>query len=175
MTRLLLPTALLALTGCGPINFIAKLNGDATLQGSALGNLLSVFPQVSSFSNLDFDSNQDFKNNQTTRTHVKTMRATRFSLRISSPDTQDFDFLDSLEFYAAADGVPEQKVAGKSNIRSLNLAAPNPTLNLDLEQVDLAPFLRAPTMSLTVRGTGRQPPQDTTLRADAEFIVGVGL
>jgi hypothetical protein len=35
--------------------------------------------------------------------------------------------------------------------------------------------VRAATMSITVKGTGRQPAKDTTLSADAKFLVGVGL
>jgi hypothetical protein len=46
---------------------------------------------------------------------------------------------------------------------------------LDVETVDLSPFVRAASMSITVKGTGRQPAKDTTLSADAKFLVGVGL
>jgi hypothetical protein len=165
---------LLSLSACGPITFTAGLKGEAQLQGSPLGSLLSVFPQVGNFTNLDFNENQDFKNNNAARERVKSMTVTSFTIRISSPNDQDFSFLDSLEFFAKTDG-QEAKIAGKTNIGALNLAAPNPTLVMDVESVDLSPFVRAATMSITVKGTGRQPPKDTTLSADAKFLVGVGL
>lgn len=175
MRSTLLCLSLVGLSACGPITFTAGLKGEATLAGSPLGNLLSVFPQVGNFSNLDFNQNQDFKNNNAARERVKSMTVTSFTIRISSPNNQDFDFLDSLEFFAKTDGQPEAKIAGKLNISSLNLVAPNPTLVMDLEPVDLSPYVRASTMSITVKGTGRQPPQDTTLAADGKFLVGLGL
>jgi hypothetical protein len=165
---------LLWLSACGPITFTTGLQGDAQLPGSPLGSLLSVFPQVGNFTNLDFGQNQDFKNNNAARERVKSMTLTSFTLRISAPNDQDFSFLDSLEFFAKADG-QEAKIAGKTNIRALDLMAPNPTLVLDVETVDLSPFVRAASMSITVKGTGRQPAKDTTLSADAKFLVGVGL
>lgn len=60
---------------------------------------------------MNFDQNQDFKNNNAQRSAVKSMKVKSFTLRIASPANQDFSFLDSIEFAAQADGVPEQKVA----------------------------------------------------------------
>ncbi|MFO0593763.1 MAG: hypothetical protein U0228_00595 [Myxococcaceae bacterium] len=166
---------LAALTACGPITFPAKLQGTADVEGSALGQLLSVFPQVGSFASLNFDENADFKNNKTTRDHVKSMRLTSLTVQIISPDTQDFSFLDSIEFDASADGLPTQRVASKANIGALGLKAPKPILVLDLDDVDVSPWVRAPTMTITTKGAGRQPGQTTRLEAKIDFIVGVGL
>lgn len=174
MRTLTLSLFALCASGCGPITFTADLKGQAQLQGNPLASVLSVFPQVGSFANLDFDQNQDFKNNNAQRAAVKTMKASSFTLRVVSPNDQDFSFLDSIEFWAKADGVPEAKVAGKANIGALGLTAPNPVLTLDVETTELAPFVRAPAMTLTVKGTGRQPAKDTTLEADVKFLVGVG-
>ncbi|MFT3710729.1 MAG: hypothetical protein QM817_24155 [Archangium sp.] len=163
------------LAGCTPqINFNTELKGQTTVQGSPLGPVLSVFPQVGNFSNLNFDTNQDFKNNNADRFHVKSMKATAFTIKIVSPNNQDFSFLDSLEFAASAEGVAEKKVAGKTNIGSLGLAAPNPTLTLDLEDVELAPYVRANAFTISARGNGRQPSADTTLEANVKLTVGVG-
>lgn len=110
MTRRLLALwVVLAFTGCGPIMFSTDLKGQATVQGSALGQLLSVFPQVGGFADLNFDQNADFKNNNAQRQHVKSMKATSFTITIVSPNSQDYAFLDSIEFAAKADGVAEQK------------------------------------------------------------------
>lgn len=176
MTRQLLTLSmLLSCSACGPIMFSTELKGQATVQGSTLGQLLSVFPQVGGFADLNFDQNADFQNNKAQRQHVKSMKATSFTITIASPNSQDYAFLDSIEFAAKADGVAEAKIASKSNIGSLGLAAPNPTLTLDVESTDLSAFVRAPTMTIISRGTGRQPSQDTTLEAKVKFDVGVGL
>lgn len=170
--------ALLALTaalaGCGPLPFTAALEGEAVIQGSPLGALLGAFPQLSNLANIDFDQNQDFKNNDARKANVKSLKLTSLSLRIASPATQDFSFLESLEFYAKA-GDQEVKVAGKAGIDQLGLAAPNPTLRLDVLDVELVQLLQAPTLTIVTRGTGRQPPQETRLQAAVKLQVGLGL
>lgn len=168
---LVLPIALLS--ACGPLPFSTQVKGEAVIQGSALGQFFNVFPPLSGFANLDFDQNQDFKNNDATRALVRSMKVTSITLRVVSPPSQDFTFLESLEF-AVKSGDLEQKVASKVGIDTLpGLAAPNPTLKLDVVDVELAEFVRAPMMAIIVRGTGHQPPQETRLEATVKFLVGV--
>jgi hypothetical protein len=69
----------------------------------------------------------------------------------------------------------EQKIAFKTGIAQLPLPPPSPTLALDLVDVDLAAYVRASSMTIIVRGTGRQPPHDTRLEASVKLLVGVGL
>lgn len=164
----------LVFSGCGPIMFDAQMKGQAVISGGTLGQLLSAFPQANGFTSVDFSNNQDFKNNNTSRDKVKTTRLTSLTLTITSPNTQDFSFLDSLEFVVKANG-KEQKVASKTNISQLGLAAPNPTLSLDIVDADLAEYVRSSDFSLTTSGTGRQPRQDTNLDVNVKFTVGVGL
>ena len=172
--RLPLIVASLFITACGPITFSTSLKGDATIQGSVVGQLLSNFPQAASFANVDFSQNQDFKNNNTSRDKVKSMKVTALTLKITSPNSQDFSFLDSLQFDVKAAG-KQQKIASKTGIAALGLAAPNPTLTLDLVDTDLGEYVRASDFSIVTSGNGRQPAQDTKLEINVEFLVGVGL
>jgi|APLak6261675434_1056106.scaffolds.fasta_scaffold00450_5 hypothetical protein len=174
LRHLMLLGSLVALSACGPIPFSTQVKGEAVITGSPLGSVLNVFPQLGGFTNIDFDQNQDFKNNDATRERVKTMKLTGLSMRIVSPANQDFSFLETLEF-AVKSGDLEQKIAFKNGIDKLALPAPNPTLNLDLVDTDIASFVRAPSVTIISRGTGRQPPQDTRLEATVKFTVGVGL
>lgn len=162
------------LSGCGPFMFDAQMKGAATISGGPLGGLLSAFPQANGFTSVDFSNNQDFKNNNTSRDKVKTTRLNSLTLTITSPNTQDFGFLDSLEFTVKANG-KEQKVATKTNISQLGLAAPNPTLSLDVIDTDLAEYVRSSDFTITTSGTGRQPRQDTNIDVNVKFTVGVGL
>ena len=172
--RLPFVVASLFVTACGPLTFSTEMKGNATIAGSPLGQLLSAFPQAASFASIDFSQNQDFKNNNTSRDKVKTTKVTALSLKITSPNSQDFGFLDSLEFSVKA-GDKTQKIATKTNIASLGLAAPNPTLNLDLIDADLAEYVRSPAFSIITSGAGRQPAQDTQIEINVKFLVGVGL
>ncbi|MDP1822607.1 MAG: hypothetical protein Q8L48_05175 [Archangium sp.] len=172
--RLALVFASLFISACGPLTFTTEMKGDATIAGSPFGQLLSAFPQAASFASIDFSQNQDFKNNNTSRDKVKTTKVTALSLKIVSPNSQDFGFLDSLEFSVKA-GDKTQKIATKTDIASLGLAAPNPTLNLDLIDADLGEYVRSSGFSIITSGAGRKPAQDTQIEINVKFLVGVGL
>ena len=172
--RPLFLAAIATLTACGPLTFSTEMKGEAVIEGSMLGQVFNVFPQLGGFASIDFDQNQDFKNNNTSRDKVKSLKLTSIKLRIISPPSQDYGFLDSVEFAVKA-GDKEQKIASKTGVAALALAAPNPTLTLDVVDAELVDFVHAASMTLITRGAGRQPPQETRLEATVKFLVGVGL
>lgn len=172
MTRLLAPFAALALSACGPLTFTTQLAGTGTVQGNPLGGLLNVFPTLSSFASIDFNQNQDFKNNNTAKDKVTAVHVKSLTLQLTSPNDQGFGFLDSVQFVAEANG-QRAVFASKSGVASLGLNAPNPTLTLDLPDVDLASYVRADTVTLALEGSGRPPPKDTTLEAKVSLQVAV--
>lgn len=164
----------LACSACGPITFTTDVKGEGVVPGSALGGLLSAFPSLGSLAAINFDENQDFKNNDASRDRVSSLKVETFSLRIVEPADQDFGFLDNIEVYAKGGDV-EKLVASKIGISMLNLPAPNPTLQLDMSNNELVEVMAAPTVSIILRGKGRQPPRDTRLEAKARLRVGLKL
>jgi hypothetical protein len=171
---LVLAVALPALSGCEANVFSMEVKGDTTVEGSSLPNLPTVIPAVGSFSNIDFNQSQEFQNQGITKEQVKSVHTEYVRLRILSPDTQDFSFLESIQFFAKA-GDAEVLVAEKHNIDALDLRAPHPVLSLDVTGVELQPFVTAPSMSIVVRGNGRQPPQDTKIQAEIGLKVEIRL
>jgi hypothetical protein len=163
---LLLAPALLAFAACEANVFPVEVKGETTIQGdpSPIPGVLNWFQPIGSFTNIDFNQSQEFKNQGITKEHVKSVRPDYVRLRIVSPDTQDFSFLDSIQFFARS-GDQEVLVAEKHDIAQLELSAPNPVLILDVSRAELQPFVTAPSMSIVVRGSGRLPPQDTKLEA----------
>lgn len=176
LTSVLSVCALLSLVACAPPGFVAEVKGETTVPGDPTGisTVLDAFPSIGSFSSLDFDQNQDFQNQGVTKEQVSSAKLQSLSLKILSPADQDFSFLDTLEFYAKA-GDQEVLVASKRNIASLGLKAPNPVLVLDLAGVELQPFITAPSMSISVRGKGRQPSKAVRLQVDVKLDVQVRL
>lgn len=152
------------LSGCDPGTFYTEVKGETTIQGSALYALLGDFQPIGSFTNIDFNSNQDFQNEGITKDQVTSVRVESFTLRILSPSTGDFDFLDEIHFFAKV-GSDEEELAGATNITARDLSAPNPVLQLDVRGVELQPFVTADTMSIVTRGSGRMPSSDTRLEA----------
>jgi hypothetical protein len=164
------------LAGCtSPNAFEVTLDGQTTINGdpSSAGSVLTRIPAIGSFASIDLGASEAFQQNQATAGAVQSLRVTSLDIEIVNPDTQGFDFLDELHFFAAA-GSQEVEVAGKSGISQLGLGAPHPTLSLDVgPSPELRGFLSAPSISLTARGSGRVPPQNTTLRATARLLVGL--
>ena len=164
---------LIMLVACGPPTFVAEVKGETSVPAAPLGEVLpplDAFPAIGSFNSLDFNQNQDFQNQGVTKDHVASAKLESFQLKVLAPADQDFTFLDTLEVYAKA-GDRERLVASKQNISTLNLKAPNPVLKLEPLDVELQPFLAAPSMSLSVRGKGRMPQKDVRLQADVKLQV----
>jgi hypothetical protein len=172
MSRVLGLVLLGIVTGCGPITFTTTLSGEGTVQGSPLGALLSAFPSIGGFTSIDFAQNQDFQNNKTTREMVRSVKVKSLVARIKSPAAAKFDFLDSLEFTAKAAGQRDVVFAKKEGIGQAATAPPNSTVTFDVVDLDLAPYVKQPAMTLELSGKGRQPSQDTTLEVTVQLQVG---
>ncbi|HEX8700267.1 MAG TPA: hypothetical protein VF815_15580 [Myxococcaceae bacterium] len=158
--------ACLTLAACSPVSFDTELRGETTIPTGPPGGLnpLNAFPAIGSFAGLNFNENQDFKNQGVQKDEVSSVSAKSVELRLVAPDDADFGFLDTVEFFAQA-GDQEKRFASKRNIAQLALRAPNPVLKVDVEDVELQPFIAAPTMSILVRGRGRMPEQEIRLQA----------
>src|SRR5512140_1988526 len=100
-------------TGCEPGTFYADLQGETTVKGSSLPDILNAFSPIASFTNVDFNANQDFQNADITKDQVGSVTVSFLLLKITSPSTQDFSFLDSISFYAKA-GDTEALIARKT-------------------------------------------------------------
>ena len=172
----LLAAAGLGLAACAPSSFITELKGESTVPAGPPGDTadLNAFPSISSFAGLDFDQNQDFRNQGVKKGDVTSVKVKSLTLKVLSPNTQDFTFLDSVEFFARA-GDREERIARRQDISRLDLRPPNPVLSLDVEGVELQPFVSAPTMSIIVRGRGRMPQNEVRLQAVVTLEVEGGL
>ncbi|AKQ68835.1 hypothetical protein A176_005747 [Myxococcus hansupus] len=135
---------------------------------------LNGFPAISSFAGMDFDKNQDFKNQGLRKSEVTSVKVESLTLKVLSPDDQDLTFLDSVEFFARA-GDREARIASRQNVATVDLRLPNPVLSLNVENVELQPFVAAPTMSIIVRGRGRLPEREVRLQAVVKLQVETGL
>lgn len=165
----------LSLAACSAPTFTADVKGETTVPASPiLGTVLNAFPAISSFAGLNFNENQDFKNQGVTKDEVSSVHVKSLKLKILSPDDADFGFLDSLEFFAKA-GDQEVRIAHKERISELGLRAPTPVLDLDVENVELQPYVTAPSMSIIVRGKGRAPAKEVRLQATVSLDVKVSL
>jgi hypothetical protein len=130
---------------------------------------------VNNFNDLNFDDNQDFKNNNAQKAHVKTAKVTSFTLKITDPNDQNYDFLDDVKFSVQSPNNNTTELAHKTGIAQLGLVAPNPTLVLDVPGEDIAAHIRADDVTFSSSGSGRQPNENVTVEANVTLLIGAGL
>lgn len=87
-----------------------------------------------------------FEENNTTADLIEKITVKTLTLDITSPEDGDFDFLDEIQVYLAADGLDEVEVAYRENVPD-----GASTLTLDLYGGDLSEYLKQDKIYLRVR------------------------
>jgi len=158
-------------TACVPdVTFNVVIDGDTTVEGGGiLGDVLDAFPDFGGFNSFDISTSDAFENNNAQKENVKAARLTSFTLEATAPDDATLDFLDSIAFLVSAPDLDEVQIA------SADIEDGDTLVELDLDDVDLAPYVRADSMTFTTEISGRQPSEDTTVSAVADVEVTAGL
>ncbi len=167
MRSLLVLLGGLALAGCAPaVELDVEVEGEAVVQGGGLvEQLLDAFPAFEGFTSFDIESSSELENNQTTKDHIREARLTLIRLSILGPEGATFDFLNEINFFVESPKHPKVQVATKS--------LPNgaTTVDLELADVELGPYVRDDTLSVTTTANGRRPSEDVTVRAEMTLHV----
>lgn len=159
--------ALVSLTMCNLDHIDFTAGGKATIPKASLVNTLLGDLAVAGFGSLDFS--QQFQNQGVSKGDVDAVNMKSFTLTIDAPADGNFDFIQSITFFAEAPGVTKVQIATMSTV-------PKGQTKLDLvidATTDLAPFVVAPSMSITSQVTGSAPSEDTTV--DAEVVLDVNV
>lgn len=153
--------------GCAPlVEFDVDVDGEAVVQsGSALEQLLGDFPVFDSFMRFDVADTQEFRNHQTSKDHVEEARITRITLSVVEPEDATFDFLNEITFFVQSPSQPKEQVATKI------IPSGARTVDLDLRDIDVSPYVRDDTFSVTTTASGRRPSRDVTVRAELTMHV----
>jgi hypothetical protein len=164
MRMLLLATTVLGI-GCNPtIDFDVPIESTTTIAGGGLlPDLLGAFG-LGDLASLDLEASREFENNDVRKEQVVGARLTLLRLTLVSGD-DSFDFLDSLAFSVAAPDLPKERVASKTIGDGVT------TFECDLDDLELAPYVRAPSLELSSAVEGRQPADDTTIQIELNFAV----
>jgi hypothetical protein len=168
LRRIFSAAALLGLSTC-TIEIHPGVDGTATVpQATIVDQLL----QSLAFTGLDqIDLSDDFQNQGVTKDEVSSVSISSMTISVTSPQGATLDFIKSLSFSASADGQPDVEIA---HIDSVPPGATKIELDID-PGVELAPYVVAPSMTLTAQVTGSHPSQDTTLAAHVDFNVAANL
>ncbi len=114
------------------------------------------------------DSESVFEVNDTRVDLVEEIRAKKMKLTISSPQSGDFDFLNSIKVYISADGLEEILMAWKDTIPADNYKS----IELDLSSDDFQEYIKKDEIILRLNTeTDKLILSDHTILIDAVFEV----
>jgi len=159
-----IPLLSLLLAGCpglGQVGFDVDSPGQSTVRGSPAGGLLPTFPGFPAFGGMTFSQNQSFANNNTNKDHVSSCRVSKLTLKIVTPTTQALSFIQKIEFFIEAPNQQKIRIA-----EALTIPFGVESIDLTIDDQELAPYAKADSFSITTTGTASVPPQDTTIEAD---------
>lgn len=165
---LLVFTLSLLLFNCNELDkltvFDLAYTESVTIQSGANVNL----PFDISTPDVSANSNSSFASNNTNKDLVEDIRLKQLILTITAPSSGEFSFLKSITLYISADGLPETKIAGKTNIPDNQ----GNTLTLDVEDVDLREYIKKDTYKLRLNTvTDKLITEDQEVEVYSQFKV----
>ena len=148
-------------------SFSTTIEAESQIEGGSLLEQLASDTGFGNFIAFDVSANEEFQNQGVERHQIDSVRITALRMATSAGD---FTFLDRLEFYVQAEGQPKLRVAHGGPFLEGQA-----TIELSLDDVDLAPYASAPSMDLTTEVQGRRPDEDITVTAGVDFLIDVNL
>lgn len=154
---------------------IASINlsesAEATIEGqSALGGITDLVGSLgfSGFTEMDIAQSSELKNQGVQPGDIETAVVTRFVLEVVDPSDADLSFISTLEIWVDAPDLDPVMVASQTDF-------PSGVSSVDfiLEEVDLVDYVVSDSLSITTEASGSIPSDTVTIRATADFEIGV--
>lgn len=163
--------AVAAFTTCSGIdNIDVDAEGQAVIPAGTVVDQLLGNVSFLGLDGFDISQSQEFRNQGYSKDQIDSVVVKHFTLSIDGPAGANFDFIDSIHFFAESEGLPRVEIA------SLD---PVPTgsneLELDLASVELRDYAAAASMTITTEASGRRPPDETTVSAHVVLDVDVAV
>lgn len=156
--------AVAMLCTCGTLDrFDVGTSASADIPKATLLDELIGLVDFDGFDEIDFS--KDIANQGVTEDQIDSVVLTGFEIHTAAGSGATLDFVESASFYAEAEGLPRVLVASGSNF------AGKTSVELDLEDVELKPYVVAPSMTLSAEVKGKKPSQDTTVTADVTLTI----
>lgn len=156
--------AVAALCTCGTLDrFDVGTSASADIPKATLLDELLGAVAFPGFDEIDFS--QDIANQGVTEDQIDSVVLGGFTIHTDAGSGATLDFIESASFFAEAEGLPRVLVATSSDF------AGKTSVDLDLVDVELKPYVVAPSMTLSAEVKGKKPQQDTTVTADVTLTV----
>ncbi len=123
----------------------------------------------SDFANIDLAADETLASEDVRKNQIDAVNLITLSLTITAPASgQDLTFLSSIEFFIEAEGQPKERIAFGGPFQSGTQSA-----YMNIDTLDLHPYVAAETMSITTKIAGTRPQNTTTIVAYTNFLVDV--
>jgi hypothetical protein len=154
------------LCACHPtIDFDLTRSGSLKIPGSPLSTPVSLTVPIPALQNVNVSDVQGFPNGQTAKDRIQSARAKKITLTVTAPQGQTLSFLTSVALSISAPGQPDKEVAHLSPFPAAT------TADLQLDDLELAPYLKADTFTVTTAIQGTPQQRDVTIEADLDLGV----
>lgn len=151
-TLIILLTIVLAYGSCKEIDQLTHFSIEYTSNITIESTFLIDIPFNIWTPNIPTNSEEVFSNNNTNTDLVEEITMTEMTMKITSPDTQTFDFLKSIEIYMSAEGLDEVKIAWYTDIPQTGLTS----ISLETSEDDLKEYIKKDEYKLRSRIVSRQ-------------------
>jgi hypothetical protein len=153
---------LIGLITCGGLTHITvSQTASATIPGASLLESLVGDVGFGGFANFDITQSQELKNQGVKREQIDSVKIQSLTLEITAPPSgQDFTFLESIAFFVDAPGQPQKQVAHGGPF-----TAGATSISMTIDDVELAPYATATSMTFTSKVTGKKPKTETVVLA----------
>lgn len=163
--RAIAVAALGALCTCGTLDKVdVDASAEAQIPRATLLDELLAAVDFGGFDDIDFA--REIENQGVKEDQIDSVRIASFVLSTGAGAAQTLDFIESIEVHASADGLPDVVIADGADFAGKTEA--ELTVHGDVE---LKPYVIAPSMTLAVKVTGKRPSDDTTVHADVTLSV----
>ena len=157
-----------ALTSCNQIDNLTKFTMDydssMTIPSSTGVNL----PFVLNTPQMESNSESEFESNNTHKDLIEDIRLRKLKLTLTSPDNEDFSFLESIKIFIVADGLQELEIAFNEEVA----ATAGKVLDLQTMDVDIKDYIKKDKFSLKVQAvTDEVIAADHHIDIHSEFFV----
>lgn len=165
---LVLILAISTLISCDQIDNLTKFTMDydanMTIPSSTGVNL----PFVLNTPQMESNSESEFESNNTHKDLIEDIRLRVLELTLTSPENEDFSFLESIEIFIVADGLSEMEIAHNDNVA----ATAGKVLKLETVDVDIKEYIKKDKFSLRVKAvTDEVIASDHYIDIHSEFFV----
>lgn len=155
----------LALFACADLLTVpVETSASTVVEGQGtIGGILNLI-EFAGFSDFDVVVQEELSNQGVEEGEIQEAYLTEFTL--STPDAEDLAFIETFAVFVEAEGQPRTRIAHQEAFpEGVTL------VEMALDDVDLAPYIVAPSMTITTEVTANAPVDDTTVDADIALEV----